>query len=238
MEANVIFNVLAKDLENAKAISSFDPKRILVGVMVKHFATNEEAAARVKSYMDNGIRTSVGLGAGDPAMWQRVADVAAVCKPDHVNQVFPAAGYTKGRLENLGKDEMIINSLLEPADEPGLVYLTTGPLSQTRKEAVTCEAAAKMMADISLPSVKFYPIEGTKKLDHVRMMVRAAVKEGITIFEPTGGIGMENVHEIVRACLEEGAKTVIPHLYTSLIDEETKETKPEFIQELLQMNWD
>lgn len=232
MKTKVIFNVLAKDLENAKAISAFDPQRVLVGVMVKNFATDEDAVARVKSYMECGIRTSVGLGAGDPAMWQRVADVSAVCKPDHVNQVFPAAGYTKGRLEGVGCDALI-NSLLEPADQPGMVYVTTGAVSQYKKEAITCEAAAKLMADVGLPSVKFYPIEGVKKLDHVRAMVRAAVKEGITTFEPTGGIGMDNVYEIVKVCIEEGAETVIPHLYTSLVDKETKETKPEYLEELL-----
>lgn len=237
MSAKVVFNVLAKDLENAKEISQFDPKRVLVGVMVKNFATNEEAVERVKSYMENGVLTSVGLGAGDPAMWQRVADVSAICKPDHINQVFPAAGYTKGRMENVHNGDFIINSLLEPADKPGMVYVTTGEMSQNKKEAVSCEAAAKLMADIGLPSVKFYPIEGLKKLDHVREMVRAAVKEGIKIFEPTGGIDMDNVYEIVKVCIEEGAETVIPHLYTSLVDKETKKTKPEYLKELLEMKW-
>lgn len=237
MLAKVMFNVLAKDVKNANEISQYDRSRILVGVMVKNFAINGAAIAQVRAYMEQGIRTSVGLGAGDPAMWKRVADVSAECNPYHINQVFPAAGYTKGRLEAVHPGEFIVNSLLEPAAEPGMVYISTGVVSQEKKEAITCEAAAKLMADIGLSSVKFYPIEGLKKLEHVKAMARAAVKEGIFIFEPTGGIGMDNVHEIVKVCLEEGVKTVIPHLYTSLVDKETGETKPEYIKELLEMTW-
>lgn len=235
--AKVLFNVLAKNLDNAKAISIFDPNRVLVGVMVKGFATNEEATERIKSYMKSGILTSVGLGAGDPAMWKRVADVSVMTKPYHINQVFPASGYTKGRLEEVMNKEFIVNSLLEPAEEPGRVYISTGNISQTKKESISAEAAAKLLADVGLPSVKFYPIEGLKKIEHVRLMVRAAVKEGISIFEPTGGIGMDNVYEIVKVCIEEGAETVIPHLYTSLIDKATGETKPEYLEELLKMTW-
>ena len=238
MSAKVLFNVLAKDLENAKEISQFDASRVLVGVMVKNFATNEEAIERVKSYMDEGILASVGLGAGDPKQWKRVADVAAATCPYHINQVLPAAGYTLGKLSVVHKGDYLVNSLIEPSEEVGKVYMTTGAVSQELKEAVSCEMAAKYMADIGLPSVKFFPIEGTKKLDHVRAMVKAAVKEGITTFEPTGGIDMENVYEIVKVCIEEGAETVIPHLYTSLVDKETGKTKPEYLKELLEMKWD
>lgn len=237
MSVKVYFNVLAKDLENAKEISAFAPDRVLVGVMVKNFPTDDEVVARVQEFHDNGIIASVGLGAGDPAMWKRVANVAARTCPFHINQVYPAAGYTLGRLEQVHQGDYIVNSLLEPAEEPGRVYITTGEMSQTKKESMSAEAAAKLLADIGLPSVKFYPIGGLKKLEDVKAMVRAAVAQGITTFEPTGGIDMENVHEIVGACIEGGATTVIPHLYTSLIDKETGNTRPEFLKELLSMTW-
>jgi len=236
MSKKVLFNVLAKDLENAKAISRFNAERILVGIMVKNFSTNEEANQRVREYKANGILASVGLGAGDPAMWKRVADVSADTRPYHINQVFPAAGYTLGRLyEN--KNSFIVNSLIEPASEPGKVYISTGEFSSDKKEMVSCELAARLMKDIGLNSVKFYPIEGANKLEHVRQMAKAAVKAGIGIFEPTGGIDMENVHEIVKVCLNEGIGMVIPHLYTSLVDKISGETKPEYIETLLKMKW-
>ena len=236
MGTKVLFNVLAKDLENAKALSHFDADRVLVGVMVKNFATDQEAVQRVKEYTAHGILSSVGLGAGDPAMWKRVADVSCLALPYHINQVFPAAGYTLGRLEDKG-DKFIINALIEPAGEPGKVYISTGEVSQSNKEPVSCELAAKLLRDIGLNSVKFYPIEGVKKLEHVRAMARAAVKEGVQIFEPTGGIDMTNVYEIVKVCVEEGVEIVIPHLYTSLVDKISGETKPEYLDTLLNMSW-
>ncbi|MDR2023450.1 MAG: KDGP aldolase [Hungatella sp.] len=237
MSINIYFNVLAKDLENAVEISRFAPERTLVGVMVKNFATDDEAVTRVEEFKANGVRASVGLGGGDPAMWKRVADVSVRTCPFHINQVFPAAGYTMGRLQEIHKSEFIVNSLIEPAGEPGIVYMATGAISSRKKEPVSAELAAKLMADIGLPSVKFYPIGGLKCLDELKAMVRAAVNEGITIFEPTGGINMENVHEIVRACIDSGATTIIPHLYTSLVDPETGRTNPECLERLAKMSW-
>lgn len=237
MSVNVYFNVLAKDLENAVEITCFAPDRILVGVMVKNFATDDEAVAMVKSYQAEGVLASVGLGAGDPAMWKRVADVSAKSLPFHINQVYPAAGYTMGRLKEIHNGEYIVNSLLEPSGQPGMVFVATGPVSREHKKPVQAEMAAAMLADIGLPSVKFYPIGGLKGIDELKAMVRAAVEAGIRIFEPTGGIDMDNVHEIVQACIDGGATTVIPHLYTSLVDRETGKTRPEYLKELTAMKW-
>lgn len=237
MAVKVLFNVLAKDLENAVDISRFAPDRTLVGVMVKNFATDDEAVARVEQYQQNGVIASVGLGAGDPAMWRRVADVAVRTCPFHINQVYPASGYTMGRLQQVHSGDFIVNSLLEPTGNPGMVHIGTGPVSRTEKDLVTTELAAKMLADIGLPSVKFYPIGGLKRLDELKAMVRAAAEAGIEVFEPTGGIDMDNVHEIVQVCIDSGATTVIPHLYTSLVDKETGNTRPEYLEQLAAMKW-
>ena len=234
----ILFNVLAKDLANAKAISAVAPERIFVGLMVKNYKTDVAAIKQVRQFMENGILTSVGLGAGDPAMWNRVAQVSLKTFPNHINQVFPAAGYTKGLLEGAGAgQDVIINALVEPAEKPGEVYISTGEISQNKKEAISCKLAAKLIADIGLNSVKFYPIDGLQKAEHLSAMCRAAKEEGIKMFEPTGAITMENVHEIVDICLQSGIKIVMPHLYTSLVDKKTKETKPEYIEKLVAMKW-
>lgn len=236
MGSKVIFNVLAKDLENAVAVSTPDRSRILVGVLTKDFATVDEAAQTVRSYASEGILVSVGLGAGDPAMWKRVADVSALTNPYHINQVYPAAGYTKGVMDAQGKTS-VINSLIEPAEHAGKVYISTGAVSHNKKEPISCETAAKLLADIGLNSVKFYPVHGNKKLDHIKAMAEAAVNEGIEIFEPTGSIDLDNVREIVQICLDAGVRLVIPHLYSSLIDKATGLTNPEYIKRLLYMEW-
>ncbi|MGL4523306.1 MAG: KDGP aldolase [Bacilli bacterium] len=234
----VIFNVLAKDVENGKELFALGGDRVLVGLMVKNFPTEEAAIALANEFKAANVPLSIGLGAADPKMWRKVADVTSVVLPNHINQIFPAAGYTLGRITSLpGSENVIVNAVIEPSGTPGKVYISTGPASQNYKELVSCEMAATMLAEIGVHSVKFYPIEGTKKLEEVAAMVRAAADAGLEIFEPTGGIGLENVHEIVQVCLENGAKCVVPHLYTSLIDKQTGKTRPELVQELLNMKW-
>ena len=53
--------------------------------------------------------------------------------------------------------------------------------------------------------------------------------------EPTGGIDLTNFEEICRIALEAGVKRIIPHVYTSIVDKETGETKREDIQTLLEI---
>ena len=233
----VIFNVLAKDLKNAKELVDVAGDRVLVGVMVKDFPTEEAARELIEEFKDNNVLVSVGLGAGDPAMWKKVANVAVETQPNHINQVFPAAGYTLGRMEQSTDVVPVVNSLIEPTGIPGQVYISTGPASSTYREPVSCGLAATMMVELGVTSLKFYPIEGLKRLDEVAEMTRAAVKAGIKIIEPTGGITLDNVHAIVRTCLDNGAEMVIPHLYTSLIDGETGETKPSAVKQLIEMKW-
>ncbi|PAE21059.1 4-hydroxy-2-ketovalerate aldolase [Bacillus sp. 7504-2] len=237
MKQKVIFNVLAKDVENAKELADLAGDRVLIGVMVKNFPSAEAAIEQVELYKDNKIPVSVGLGAGDPAMWKMVADVSAKTVPNHINQVFPAAGYTLGRIHELGEDSTLVNALVEPSGSPGQVYISTGPSSSHFKEKVSCEMAATMLAELGVDSVKFYPIDGDRRLDEVIAMVKAAVDAGLTIFEPTGGINVENVQRIVQTCLDHGAETVIPHLYTSLIDQETGKTEVEKMKQLLRLEW-
>jgi hypothetical protein len=36
--------------------------------------------------------------------------------------------------------------------------------------------------------------------------------------EPTGGIDLENLEEIVTICLESGCKSIMPHIYSAVKD--------------------
>lgn len=226
-------NVLAKNLENARQITEATKGEVYVGVMVKNFATVEDAVVRVNEYQAAGVPVSVGLGAGDPAEWRRVIDVAVKTKPVHVNQVFPAVGYTLGALESIGSSQTLVNALIAPTGTPGKVSILTGPLSQEYKEVLSCDAAAALMQEIGVKSVKFYPIEGDKHLDELAAMVKAAVKFGITIFEPTGGIDAKSVYPVVKTCLENGAQVVIPHIYTAFVDKVTRVTNATEVAALL-----
>ncbi|MFJ7734791.1 KDGP aldolase [Lysinibacillus sp. NPDC097287] len=233
----VVFNVLAKDLKNAQELVEIARDRVLVGVMVKDFPTEGAAIQLIKEFKENSIPVSVGLGAGDPTMWRKVATVSVATLPNHINQIFPATGYTLGRMEQSTGKAPMINALVEPTGIPGKVYIATGPISSAYRESVTCELAAVMIAELGIPSVKFYSIEGDKRLDELAAMTKAASKAGIKIIEPTGGITLDNVHKVVQICLENGAEIVIPHLYTSIIDKDTGETKPSVLKQLVEMVW-
>ncbi|WP_040206970.1 KDGP aldolase [Neobacillus jeddahensis] len=233
----VIFNCLAKDVDNAKELINVGGDRVLIGLMVKSFPDVDSAIEEVKRYKENNIPVSVGLGAADPVQWRKVADVSAQTIPNHINQVYPASAYTLGRMEELGATDTIVNAVIEPTGTPGKVMISTGPDSSKFKETVSCELAATMLAEMGVHSIKFYPIDGDKRLDEVAAMAKAAAAVGIKYFEPTGGISLENVEAIVKTCLDSGSEVVIPHLYTSLIDKETGKTRPEYIEQLLSMKW-
>ena len=53
------------------------------------------------------------------------------------------------------------------------------------------------------------------------------------MLEPTGGIDLENFEEIVEIIVDAGVKRFIPHVYSSIIDKETGNTRPEDVKALL-----
>ncbi|MDF1489983.1 KDGP aldolase [Tessaracoccus caeni] len=227
--SKIELNVLAKDLDNAVAVTQAAEGNVYVGVLTKNFDTVDEAVAQVKAYTAAGVRVSVGLGAGDPAMWRRVVDVSVATLPAHVNQVYPAAGLTVGALEVAGATDTWVNALITPGSKPGLVRVGTGPNSVGFDGEVSAEQAAALVAEVGIASVKFYPIGGTTQLDHLTAMVKAAVAAGVPIFEPTGGIDVENYDVVVSTCLEAGATHVVPHIYTSIVDKASGNTIPELV---------
>lgn len=232
MEPVLKLNVLAKNVENARQIVEVTEGRIYIGVMVRDFATVDQAVERVLQYQEVGVPVSVGLGAGDPTQWKKVVDVAVRTNPAHVNQVFPAAGYTVAALQSSGGEQTIVNALIKPSGTPGKVIVATGPNSQQYQDTVSCDAAAAMLAEIGVKSVKFYPVDGASRLEEVAEMVKAAVRQGITSFEPTGGIDQQTVAAVIEICAEHGAEQIIPHVYTSIVDQATGITRIEDVKEL------
>ncbi|HQD22244.1 MAG TPA: KDGP aldolase, partial [Arachnia sp.] len=124
--SKIELNVLAKDLDNAVAVTEAAAGNVYVAVLTKGFPTVADAIEQVKAYTAAGVRASVGLGAGDPAMWRRVVDVSVATLPAHVNQVFPASGLTVGALEVAGATDTWVNALIAPGSRPGLVRVGTG----------------------------------------------------------------------------------------------------------------
>ena len=135
----------------------------------------------------------------------------------------------------LGQDETIVNGLISPSGTAGLVKVSTGPLSSLDKPAlVPVKTAIDMLKDMGCSSVKFFPMKGLSTKEEYRVVCEACAAEDF-MMEPTGGIDLTNFEEICRIALEAGVKRIIPHVYTSIVDKETGETKREDIQTLLEI---
>ncbi|MDU3929548.1 MAG: KDGP aldolase, partial [Enterobacter asburiae] len=51
----------------------------------------------------------------------------------------------------------------------------------------------------------------------------------------TGGIDLENYEEILQIALDAGVSKIIPHIYSSIIDKASGDTRPEDVRTLLAM---
>lgn len=227
----VCLNVLGGSLENAKEIYAAAEKYVAVGVLSANYPDVESAVEDMKKYMDvlEG-NLSVGLGGGNPAQWKAVGDIAKEIKANHFNQVFSAVGYTRA---NVGNDECHINSLVSPTGTPGLVKISTGPLSKDAEPGlIPVDTAIAMIKEMGGNSIKFFPMGGLKCKDELKAVAEACARNNF-ILEPTGGIDMENFREIMEIILNAGVQKVIPHVYSSIIDKETGNTIPERVAELL-----
>ncbi|PEI04774.1 2-dehydro-3-deoxyphosphooctonate aldolase [Pantoea agglomerans] len=227
----ICLNVLAGSKENARAIWQAAEGHVLVGVLSKNYASNDAAIADMREYaalIDNAL--SVGLGAGDPEQSQMVSEISAVLQPQHVNQVFTGVATSRALL---GQSQTIVNGLISPTGTPGQVRISTGPLSAKQQDGIVpIETAIAMLQDMGGSSVKYFPMGGLQAVDEYRAVAEACAKHDFWL-EPTGGIDPDNFGEIVRIALESGVSKVIPHVYSSIIDKASGETRIEDVQQLL-----
>lgn len=218
----VCLNVLAGSIDNAKEIYEVTEGHVIVGLLSKNYSTLEEATQVMNAYaqeLDNNI--SVGLGAGDPKQCVMVAELAKTVHAKHFNQVFTAVGHTRANAQN---DDVFINALVKPTETLGKVVISTGPLSE--KEAVQAEidvdTAIAMVKDMGGNSLKVFPIKGLEYINQLKFIAERCAKHNFNI-EPTGGIDLDNFEEIVQVCLDAGVPKIIPHVYSSIMEDgETK----------------
>lgn len=229
-KGRVALNVLTNSLENAKAIYDATEGHVVVGLLSADYPDVPSAIADMKQYqeaIDNAI--SVGLGAGNPKQWRAVAEISAVLKPQHANQVFPAVGFTRAKIDN---DTSFINTLVSPSGTPGMVKITTGPLSSQAPDGIVpIESAIALIKDMGGSSIKFFPMKGLATKDEFIAVAQACAEHDLAL-EPTGGIDLDNFEEIVQIALDAGVKEIIPHVYTSIIDKESGSTRIEDVETL------
>ncbi|RHK01227.1 KDGP aldolase family protein [Olsenella sp. AM04-33] len=230
----VCLNVLGGSLDNARDIYEAAEHHVEVGVLTANYPDVPSAVEDMNKYMDvlEG-NLSVGLGGGNPNQWRAVAEVAKSIKANHFNQAFCAVGWTRA---NVGNDECHINAMVAPSGTPGLVKISTGPISKDCPEPAlvpvdTCIAMVKEMGGNSL---KFFPMGGLKVADELKAVAEGCARQNF-ILEPTGGISLDNFEEIMHIILDAGVEKVIPHVYSSIIDKETGCTRIEDVKAFLSM---
>jgi len=227
----ICLNVLANTVENAKACYEAAEGHVVLGVLSKNYATDEAAIEDMKKYQaatNNAL--SVGLGAGDPNQSQMVTRLAEALQPQHVNQVFTGVAASRARL---GQNETVINGLVSPTGKVGYVNIATGPLSSGALAAeVPTETAIKLLQDMGASSIKYFPMKGLAHKEEYQAVAAACAKYNFYL-EPTGGIDLSNFEEIVQIAVDAGVKKIIPHVYSSIIDQATGDTKTEDVKILL-----
>ena len=233
LEDRICLNVLANSVENAKECYEAAEGHVVLGVLSKNYDSDAAAIEDMKKYQaatDNAL--SVGLGAGDPNQSQMVSRISGVLQPQHVNQVFTGVGTSRALL---GQDETIINGLVSPTGTVGMVNLATGPLSsQAPAGIVPIETAIALLKDMGGSSIKFFNMKGLAHIEEYKVVAEACAKHDFYL-EPTGGIDLENFEEILQIAVDAGVKKIIPHVYSSIIDKATGDTKTEDVKTLLDM---
>ncbi|WP_163654699.1 KDGP aldolase family protein [Listeria sp. PSOL-1] len=229
----ICLNVLANSVENAKECFEAAEGHVILGVLSINYKNDEAAISDMKKYIaatDNAL--SVGLGAGNPNQSAMVARISSELGPQHVNQVFTGVGASRALL---GQNETVINGLVSPTGKVGYVNIATGPLSSKMDAAeVPIETAIALLKDMGGSSIKYFPMKGLAHEAEYRAVAKACAENDFYL-EPTGGIDLENFEEIVQIALDAGVKKIIPHVYSSIIDKESGDTKPEDVKSLYQI---
>lgn len=233
LEDRICLNVLANSVENAKACYEAAEGHVILGVLSKKYDTDEAAIEDMKRYQEaTNNALSVGLGAGDPNQSQMVSRLSQVLQPQHVNQVFTGVGASRALL---GQSETVVNGLVSPTGKPGYVNIATGPLSSSAPEAaVPIETAIALLKDMGGSSIKYFPMKGLTHREEYEAVAKACAAHDFYL-EPTGGIDLDNFEEIVKIALDAGVKKVIPHVYSSIIDKETGDTRTEDVKTLTEI---
>lgn len=227
----VCLNVLASSIDNAIEVYQAAETHVVVGILSKNYADNASAITDMKKYaaaIDNAI--SVGLGAGDPNQSHMVSEISAVLQPQHVNQVFTGVATSRALL---GQKQTVINGLISPTGQVGLVKISTGPLSSKAPDGVVpVETAIELLKDMGGSSVKYFPMGGLKHQAEFAYVAACCARYDFYL-EPTGGIDLDNYGAILTIALEAGVSKIIPHIYSSIIDKSSGKTRPQDVQKLL-----
>lgn len=208
-------NIQSHDLTEAETGTKSFGDRICVGVLARDFKNLSEATKLVRDMQGLGTLVSVGLGDGAADQWERALTIARSTLPFHLNQVFSSAALSRRAMKDLLADTRV-NALVSPTSDPTRLAVGTGPLSSKNPESsLPIPVVLDILLDGDISSVKLFPLKGTQNLETLRNVAIEVAKRDMAL-EPTGGIDIENLKEILDICLDSGCRTIMPHIYSSV----------------------
>jgi 2-dehydro-3-deoxy-phosphogluconate aldolase len=214
-QQKILLNVQTNNVDTAIEVSGRYPGRIVIGVTAKDFPDLRDGIAIVNKMQERGVLVSAGLGDGAANQWKRALELALATKPFHLNQVFPASALSRMALRDAGA-VTIVNGLVRPSSKGGEVCIGTGPESgDYASEGVSTQLAVALLHEMSVDSVKLFPMNGLTHIDALREVAMVATSRGMMI-EPTGGLTVAMLPEILKACSFTGEEKIMPHLYSSV----------------------
>lgn len=223
----LLFNFLAKDLQNANEIIEAGEGYIVPGIVSSDFERIEEGIQKVVELKESAPVISIGLGdGGNPDNWEKVVKIAEGSNPGHINQPFEKSSYSRGFLQAKGLDQTV-NGLVSPAGKIGFVKLG--------KHEMKVEDLVDLALSMGVESIKFMPLKGTVHLEELVCLCKTAAEKGLIAVEPAGGISADNIVEIVNAVRETGIPVFMPHVFGSTIDKETGRTIPEEVAKIIKL---
>ena len=183
--------------------------------------------------MANGC-LSIGLGGGNPKQSKMVTAIAAEIAAKHINQVFTDVGATRAIAK---LKDVHINTMVAPSGEVGKVVISIGPTASAcaDKAIVPVDTAIAMIKDMGGDAIKFFPMKGLSAKDEFEAVAKACARNNL-ILEPTGGLDLDNLEEVLTIALEAGVQKIVPHVYSSIIDPETGATRVEDVRAIMDIS--
>src|SRR5699024_8024158 len=163
---------------------------VRIGVLSSNFATVAEAKEKIAVYNKavHGAE-SLGLGAGDPGQWVKVANISMEDEVSHINQDFPAVCLSRGENKH---HNTYINSLVKPSGTLGTVNIAIGVVSSTGPGInVPIKSAITLIKEMGGNAVKFFPMKGLETKEQYKAVAHDCADEDF-IIRATGGINLDN----------------------------------------------
>ncbi|MGL5042027.1 MAG: KDGP aldolase, partial [Culicoidibacterales bacterium] len=79
---------------------------------------------------------------------------------------------------------------------------------------------------------KFFPMNGLATIEEYKIIAKSCSENNFAL-EPTGGINLDNFEKIVQIAMDAGVKKIIPHVYSSIIDDKTGATNINDVKKLM-----